>query len=116
MRQGFIIGAIMLWVGINLLGSIGEYQTPLAQVDSNTGLTGQQTLEGLTKPEVTDVNIVTIFSKVWDVLKMFGKIITLWHPAIWQGSLMYVYFFVVMPIGISFWVVILLALRGTGSG
>ena len=118
-----MIGAIMLWVAINILGNIAQQETLLAQTDPNvtnpqTGeeLTQSETLEQLMKPEMTDVNLVTIFSKIWEFLKLVGKTLTLWHPALWQGSAMYVYFFLIMPIGISFWVVFVMALRGIGSG
>lgn len=115
MRQGFIIAAIALWVAINYLGSIAEKQSLLGQTDTKTGLTQQETLEELRKPEITDVNIVTIFSKIGHYVIYFGKTLTLWHPALWQGSAMYIYFLLIMPIGISFWVTILLVLRGVGS-
>lgn len=117
MRQGFLIGAIILWVAINILGGIAELQSnPLDTTDSKTGLTQQETLEGLRKPEITDANPVTIVSKVWNFLKMLGSVLTLWHPTLWQGSAMYMYFLFILPIGISFWVVLVTILRGVGSG
>lgn len=115
MRQGFIIAAIVLWVAINYLGSIAEMQPLLGQIDTKTGLTQQQTLEEMRKPEITDVNIITIFSKIGHYAILLGKILTLWHPAIWQGSAMYLYFLLILPIGISFWIILLMALRGVGS-
>jgi hypothetical protein len=115
MRQAFLIGAIMLWVGLNILGGIGELQVPLQQVDSETGLTQEETLSGMQHPEITDVNILTVFTKVWDFLKLVGAVIFLWHPVLWQGSAMYIYYFLILPIGVSFWAVFLMALRGTGS-
>ena len=116
MRQAFFIGAIVLWVAINILGGIAQMETPLQDEDSYTGLTQEDTLKGLAKPEVTEVNVVTIFTKVWDFLKLAGSILTLYHPALWQGSAMTIYFLLIMPIGISFWAVFLLSLRGVGSG
>lgn len=116
MRQGFIIGAIVLWVAINILGNIAEKQAWLGQTDSETGETQQDTLESLRSPELTDVNVVTIFTKLGEYLTTFGKVLTLWHPALWQGDAIFIYFFAILPIGLSFWVVLLLAIRGVGSG
>jgi len=115
MRQAFIIFAIALWIVININGNIAEQEAILGQTDTKTGLTQQQTLNALGKPEITDVNIVTIFTKIGDVLFLLGKVFTLYHPALWQGVAIYVYFFVVLPVGISFWVVALMAIRGVGS-
>jgi hypothetical protein len=121
MRQGFMIAAVMLWVVINMLGNMAEKEALLSQPDPNiTNESGEMTQEdvlyGLMKPEMSDTNLVTIVTKVWDFLKLVGKTITLWHPALWQGSAIYVYFLLIMPIGISFWVVFVMALRGVGSG
>jgi hypothetical protein len=115
MRQAFLIGAIFLWLGINILGNIADQQALLSQVDAKTGLTQKQTMEELRKPEVTDANMYTIFSKIGKVLITVGKIFTLWHPALWQGWAIYIYYFV-LAIGASFWVVLVLAIRGVGSG
>jgi hypothetical protein len=115
MRQSFIIGAIMLFVVINFLGNIADQQALLAQTDSSTNLTQQQTLDSLMKPTIADSNIATVIIKVWDFLKVLGKTLTLWHPALWQGAALYLYLLFFIPIGISFWVVILMSIRGVGS-
>lgn len=105
----------MLFVVINFLGNIADQQGLLAQTDTNTGLTQQQTLDSLMKPTIEDSNIITVAAKVWDFLKVLGKTLTLWHPAFWQGSAIYIYLLFFIPIGISFWVVILMSIRGVGS-
>lgn len=121
MRQAFIIGAIILWVAINILGGLAEQQTLLGQTDpkivGKTGepLTQYELLEELQEPEITDWNVVTMFVKVGKFLILVGKAITLWHPALWQGSALYIYAFLIAPIGISFWVIFVMALRGIGS-
>ena len=122
MRQGFMIAAVMLWVVINMLGNMSEQEALLSQPDPNITnqegeeMTQEDVLYGLMKPEVSDTNLVTIITKVWDFLKLVGKTITLWHSALWQGSAIFLYFLLIMPIGISFWVVFVMALRGVGSG
>jgi hypothetical protein len=115
MRQAFIIFAIALWVIINLFGNIAEQETILGQTDTKTGLTQEETLNALTKPDVTDVNLLTIFTKIRDVLFLLGKIFTLYHPALWQNEAMLIYFGLILPVGISFWVIAILAIRGVGS-
>ena len=114
MRQGFIIGAIVLWVAINILGSIADMQPMLAQTDTKLGVNQQELMGDLTKPEITDTTF-TFIGKIGGYIVTFGKILTLWHPAIWQGSAIYLYFFIIIPIGISFWIVIVMAIRGVGS-
>jgi hypothetical protein len=121
MRQAFIIGAIFLWVAINILGGLSEQQTLLGQTDPDVvgkdgqPLTQYETLGELQEPEITDWNVVTMFVKVGKFLVLVGKAITLWHPALWQGSALYIYAFLIAPIGISFWVIFVMALRGIGS-
>jgi hypothetical protein len=115
MRQSFIIGAIFLFIVINILGNIADQQALLAQTDSNTGYTQRGTLEQLMKPSITDSGITTFIDKIGDVAILLGKTITLWHPALWQGSGIYIYLLFFVPIGISFWVVLVLTLRGVGS-
>jgi hypothetical protein len=120
MRQGFIIGAIILWVAINILANGIQNEALLSQgMDvydkDNTELTQQGLIGTLQEPEITDFNLVTIFTKVGNFLKLLGRAITLYHPALWQGSAFYIYAFLIAPIGISFWVVFVMALRGIGS-
>ena len=102
-------------MAINILGNIASQEAILGQTDSETGLTQQETMEALRKPEITDVNMVTIFTKIGNFLVLLGKTFTLWHPAIWQGDAIYIYFLLILPIGLSFWAVVLFGLRGVGS-
>lgn len=126
MRQGFLIGAIVLWVAINILGAFAEMQAPLSQTDPNvtndsgTALTQQGTLDEIGKPSiVTDSGfvstIVTSVASIGKFIITLGKIFTLWHPALWQGTALYLYYLLILPIGASFWVVIIMDLRGVGS-
>lgn len=119
MRQAFIIGAIVLWVALNILGSICEMETPLQQTDTGSGLTQQETLEQMGEQGITDQSLVSgatsVWSKLGDFIMLFGRILTLWHPALWQGDAMLVYFALILPIGLSFWAVILFGIRGVGS-
>jgi hypothetical protein len=120
MRQGFIIGAIVLWVAINLLANFVQNESLLSQGqdvydEEGNELTQQQLMEQLQEPAITDLNPVTIITKVGDFLLFLGRAITLYHPALWQGSAIYLYAFLIAPIGISFWVVFVMALRGIGS-
>ena len=126
MRQGFLIGAIVLWVAINILGSIAEMQPFLSQTDPNVTndsgvpLTQQGTLDEIGKPSiVTDSGfvstVVTSVTAIGKFLVTLGKIFTLWHPALWQGTALYLYYFLILPIGASFWVVVIMDLRGVGS-
>ena len=115
MRQGFIIAAIILWIAVNIAGNFIEKQALLSQTDSETNLTQEETLNALTKPEIQDSNIITVAWKVGNFLLTLGKTLTLYHPALWQGTAGYIYWFLILPIGISFWVVIALAIRGIGS-
>lgn len=115
MRQAFIIGAIFLFIVINILGNIADQQSLLAQADSHTGYTQHETLEELRKPDITDTSSGTFIGKMWSYIQLFGKTLTLWHPALWQGAFLYVYIGIFLPIGISFWVVIAFAIRGIGS-
>ena len=119
MRQGFIIGAILLWIVVNILGSIGEMETMMGQTDDKitgrdgTALTQQQTLDELAQPNLTDSNI-TFIGRVGGYLKLAGRIFALWHPALFQGDAIYIYY-VFLAIGVSFWVVIIFMIRGVGS-
>lgn len=115
MRQGFIIAAIALWVVINILGNFAAQQAHLAQVDSKTHLTQKETLDALAKPDIQDSNVVVQAWKIGQFLITLGKTITLFHADLWVGTAIYIYYFLVLPIGISFWVVIALAIRGVGS-
>jgi hypothetical protein len=120
MRQTFIIGAIVLWVAINILGNFVQNEALMSQgmdVDDKDGveLTQQGLMGELQEPEITDFSLVTVFTKVGNFLKLLGRAITLYHPALWQGSAFYVYLFLIAPIGVSFWVVFVMALRGIGS-
>ena len=115
MRQAFMIGAIVLWVAINFIGSFVEMAAPLSGYDSKLGKSDIEIMDSASKPEMTDMNVATIFSKIRDTLVLLGKFISLWHDSLWQGTLLYVYYFIILPIGISFWVVLVMALRGTGS-
>lgn len=114
MRQAFLIGAIILWVGITMLGSIAEMVTPMQNVDAKTGLTEAETLEEMRKPEMTDANMITVFTKIGSAIMLVGRVIFLWHPALWQGDAIYIYY-VFLAIGISFWYVFLMGIRGVGS-
>ncbi len=114
MRQTFVIAAIMLWIAINIMGNFAEQQALLDQEDTKTHMTQQDTLNYLSKPDVLDAD-VTFIGKVGSFLLNFGKILTLFHPALWQGTAVYIYYFLILPIGISFWVVFVFMLRGVGS-
>jgi hypothetical protein len=115
MRQGFMIAAVILWVAINILGAISEGLTPLQQTDTKTGLTQQGTLDSLTEPDLRESGRISFATKLGSYLTTAGKIFTLMHPALWQGDAMLIYLFLILPIGISFWVVVVLAIRGVGS-
>jgi len=115
MRQSFIIGAIFLFIIINLLGNISDKQALLSQTDSKTGYTQRGTLDELMKPSITDSGITTFIDKIGNAAIFLGKMLTLWHPALWQGSAIYLYYLIFVPIGISFWIVLILTLRGVGS-
>lgn len=121
MRQAFMIGAVMLWIFINIIGSVVEMETPLARTESHllnpdgTPMSQSEILQAMEEPVLTDSNFVTMFSKLGDYIKIAGAVLTLYHPALWQGTAQYVYFFLIMPIGISFWVVFVMAIRGVGS-
>ena len=114
MRQGFVIAAIVLWVAINILGGLAEQQPLLQQTDNKIDMTQEQLLNQLKEPDVLDAD-VTFIGKVGSFLINFGKILTLYHPALWEGTASYIYFLLILPIGISFWVVFVFMLRGVGS-
>jgi len=126
MRQAFIIGALVLFGIINILGSMSEMQAPFSQTDDNfigadgEPMTEAQILEQLNKPEIVDTSWIasatTVITKIGDYLLYFGKFISLYHPALWQGDMLFLYLTIILPIGISFWVVLLLSIRGVGSG
>ena len=119
MRQGFVIGAIILWVIVNILGSIGEMDTMMGQSDpkitdsDGNALTQHETLDELTHPNLTDSNI-TFIGRVGHYLTLAGRIFTLYHPALFQGDAIFIYY-IFLAIGISFWVVIIFMIRGVGS-
>ncbi len=120
MRQAFMIGAIVLWVAINIIGSVIEMNVPLMQEtevtdDKGNPLTQKGILESAQEPELTDTNIVTMFTKLGSYIKVIGKVLTLYHQSLWQGSTILIYYFIILPIGISFWVVFVMAIRGVGS-
>ena len=120
MRQAFMIGAIVLWVAINMIANVIQNESLLSQgqdvYDSEgTELDQQGLLQELQEPQITDANPVTIFTRVKDFLLFIGRAITLYHPALWQGATFYLYAFLIVPIGISFWVIFVMALRGIGS-
>jgi hypothetical protein len=122
MRQGFLIGAIILWIAINILGNIADMQPLLGQVDnsrSGQGLTQAEALNSLSQPEITDQSffsaVISTINKIGSFVGLLGRSFILWHPALWQGDAIYIYYFF-LAIGVSFWVVLVLALRGTGSG
>lgn len=110
-----MIGAIVLWVAINIIGSIVEMSVPLTRYDTEIEKYDYQVLDEARKPEITDINITTMFSKVGDFFMTIGKFLSLWHPSLWQGNTVFVYYFIILPIGISFWVILVMALRGVGS-
>ena len=115
MRQGFIIAAIVLWVAINILGSIGERTTMLGEADPKLdNKTQQDIMDSITQQEIEDSG-TTFIGKVGDTIVLLGKIFTLYHPSLWQGDAIYIYYFAILPIGISFWVVIAFMIRGVGS-
>jgi hypothetical protein len=122
MRQGFLIGAIILWIAINILGNIADMQPLLGQVDnsrSGQGLTQAEALNFLSQPEITDQSffsaVISTINKIGSFVGLLGRSFILWHPALWQGDAIYIYYFF-LAIGVSFWVVLVLSLRGTGSG
>ena len=121
MRQAFMIGVVILWVALNILGAGGEMVTPMSQTDSTminpaTGLpmTQNDTVDALMKPNITNANLTTIFTKLGSTLKLFGKVLTLNYPSLWQGSFAYARY-IFLAIGISFWVVFAIAIRGVAS-
>lgn len=122
MRQGFLIGCLVLWIIVNILGNIADMQPLLGQADdtkSGQGLTQAETLDSLSQPEITDQSflstVVSTINKIGSFIGLLGRAFILWHPALWQGDAIYIYYFF-LAIGVSFWIVLVLALRGTGSG
>lgn len=124
MRQSFIICMVILGVAIQMIGATLEKQPLLGQVDntvqdsSGQGMTQQQTLDSLAKPTISDGfwnSIVSSVTKVGTVFFMLGKIVFFYHDSIWQGFGKYLYYLFILPLTISFWVTVVVMLRGGSS-
>lgn len=115
---------VILGVAIQMIGATLEKQPLLGQVDntvqdsSGQGMTQQQTLDSLAKPTISDGfwnSIVSSVTKVGTVFFMLGKIVFFYHDSIWQGFGKYLYYLFILPLTISFWVTVVVMLRGGSS-
>lgn len=125
MRQSFIICMVILGVAIQMIGATLEQQPLLAQVDSKVtdtenpdGMTQQEVLDSLAEPSISDgfwESIVGGVTKIGTVMFMLGKIVFFYHASVWQGFGTYLYYLFILPLTVSFWVTVVVMLRGGSS-
>lgn len=116
---------VILGVAIQMIGATLEQQPLLAQVDNKVinsetgdGMTQQEILDELAEPAISDgfwESIVGSVTKVGSVFFMLGKIVFFYHDSVWQGFGVYLYYLFILPLTISFWVTVVVMLRGGSS-
>lgn len=115
MKTSFIIGWVCLFVACIMGDSI---------IQQSAGITSTQGgwLFALTHPSGTDVTVLSsipiigqaasLITMVWSYILNLIELIFLWFPSIWNGTWLWVYYFVCLPVAIGFVVSIVFILRG----
>ncbi len=113
MSSKWIIGLMMLWVILTILANTAEQQALMG-----TGQTS--TLMAFMRPEGMNLDnpvtaIVSIITNVWTYFKLIINVLFFNYPVLWQGSGIYIYFALFLPVSIGFVVSVIALLRGASS-
>ena len=121
MRLGLVMFMVSMWVGLTILGNISEQEAFMTQpIESGSSETQEDTLQALREAEFQiDTNPITAIpsamSDIWNFMKTLGKIMFLYYPALWQGSGIWLYYFLILPFSIATLLMFLAAIRGVAS-
>ena len=114
MKHSWVMGVVMLYLlvlGVEMM------------VTGGTAFSseGQGYLDSLVSPAMSNqsgalTSIVSLAIQVGTYFETFIKAVFLWSPSVWTGYLIWVWFYMCVPLTIAMIIGIIIVLRGSSSG
>ena len=113
MKTSWLIGCLILWLAIFLMSGVVSNTTTMSGSDVGV-FESIFHLVGANSSETT-LNVVTVLTDIWIVIKGIAYILLLWFPTLWTGYWVWFWYLVCLPVCLGVAFSIISMVRGVGS-
>ena len=114
MKHSWVMGVVLLYLlilGVEMMVTEGTAFSSAAESQ----------IEGLLSPSMTNqsgavTSIISLASQAGTYFMTFVNAVFLWSPSVWTGYLVWVWFYLCVPITVTMIIGVIIVLRGSSSG